>query len=56
MKVEPKVMLVVLGVIFVALGIMLFLAVQKPDRTQNDENNYDGDTNSARVFALVLDR
>jgi hypothetical protein len=53
MKFSPKVLAVVLVVIFVSLGIMLLIAIHLGDRTPNDENNSDVDTNSAGVPELV---
>jgi hypothetical protein len=54
MKFTPKLLLVVLGVIFVVLGIMLVIAIHLGDRTPNDENNSDVDSNSTGVLELVL--
>jgi hypothetical protein len=54
MKFTPKLLLVVLGVIFVVLGIMLVIAIHLGDRTPNDENNSDVDSNSTSVPELVL--
>jgi len=56
MKLTPKLLIVVLGVIFVVLGIMLVIAINLGDRTPNDENNSDVDSNSSGVPELVLPR
>jgi hypothetical protein len=52
----PKLLLVVLAVIFVALGIMLLIAIHLGDPTPNDGNDSDVESNSAPVPGLVLVR
>ena len=47
MQLRHKVLLTVLGVIFVVLAIMLVIAIHLGDDTPNDEGNDNLDSNSA---------
>jgi hypothetical protein len=56
MKLTSKLFLIVLGGIFVALAIMLAIALVLGNRTSTDPNNSDVDSNSAGPVGLELVR
>lgn len=56
MKLTPRLLLIVLGGIFVVLAIMLVIALVIGDRTPNDKQNNDLNTKSAAVLEPVLAR